>query len=459
MWDSSRAGVNVFTDHYRCAPPFGDFEMAERVSANSGYFRLGKSAVCYGHNSAVYLQPTPDNDLYDALHAVAAENGYAALPFDLDEVIDNLRYERYAATYATGGLAKDIYSLFRPLMPVAFRKHLQRRYLKDWKGIAFPDWPVDRTVENILEEMVILSLRSQRVDSMPFVWFWPDGYSACAIVTHDIETKAGRDFCGQLIDMDQSFGIRSSFQVVPEKRYTVPQAFLDELRSRGCEVNLHGLNHDGLLFRDRKEFLRQAKQINRYAREYGALGFRSPVLYRNLDWYDSLDFAYDMSVPNVAHLEPQRGGCCTVMPYFVGSMVELPLTMTQDYSLFHILGDYSIDLWKKQIDLVTEKHGLVSFNTHPDYLIAETCRDVYRQLLRHLIQVCRDRKVWLALPGEVADWWKQRQEMRVVNEQGILKVTGPRSERAVVAYASQRDGQVIYEQANRIATMEYCPHK
>ena len=53
-----------------------------------------------------------------------------------------------------------------------------------------------------------------------------------------------------------------------------------------------------------------------------------------------------MSVPNVAHLEPQRGGCCTVMPYFVGDVLELPLTTIQDYSLFHILGDYSTTLWK-----------------------------------------------------------------------------------------------------------------
>jgi hypothetical protein len=28
-----------------------------------------------------------------------------------------------------------------------------------------------------------------------------------------------------------------------------------------------------------------------------------------------LCFAYDMSIPNVAHLDPQRGGCCTIMPF------------------------------------------------------------------------------------------------------------------------------------------------
>ena len=38
------------------------------------------------------------------------------------------------------------------------------------------------------------------------------------------------------------------------------------------------------------------------------------AVYRNLDWYAALEFKYDMSVSNVAHLDPQRGGCCTSSP-------------------------------------------------------------------------------------------------------------------------------------------------
>ena len=77
-------------------------------------------------------------------------------------------------------------------------------------------------------------------------------------------------------------------------------------------------------------------------------------MYREQEWFDAFDFSFDMSVPNVAHLEPQRGGCCTVMPYFIGDVLELPLTTTQDYSLFHILGDYSTTLWKRQIRLIRD---------------------------------------------------------------------------------------------------------
>ena len=212
---------------------------------------------------------------------------------------------------------------------------------------------------------------------------------------------------------------------------------------------MHGLNHDGQLFRDRKEFLRQIKRINQYAREYGAAGFRSPVMYRNIEWYGDLEFSYDMSVPNVGHLEPQRGGCCTVMPYFIGNLVELPLTTTQDYALFNVLRDQSIALWKQQIGLVTEKHGLVSFNVHPDYLISNDCREVYRQLLEHLLDVRADQGAWFALPGEVDQWWRNRRQMRIVTAGGRLQVAGPSSERAVVAYARLENGRVIYELPGR----------
>jgi hypothetical protein len=203
------------------------------------------------------------------------------------------------------------------------------------------------------------------------------------------------------MDVDDWFGIKASFQIVPQGPYRVPRSFLEDIRKRGFEINVHDLNHDGRLFTDRLEFLRRAERINRYAREFGALGFRSAVLYRNVDWYDALDFSYDMSIPNVAHLDPQRGGCCTVLPFFIGKILELPVTATQDYSLFHILNDYSTRLWQQQISLIRGKHGLISFIIHPDYIIAEAARRVYIELLDILSKLRSQGETWIALPSEV----------------------------------------------------------
>ena len=106
-------------------------------------------------------------------------------------------------------------------------------------------------------------------------------------------------------------------------------------------------------------------------------------------------------------------------------------------------------LWKKEIDLVLEKNGLVSFNTHPDYIMSDGCVDLYRQLLQHLTEVCAGRHAWLALPKEVDLWWRQRRQMELVSDGGQLRVRGPSSERAVVAYAPLDNGRVIYELPDR----------
>src|ERR1700734_2893101 len=136
-------------------------------------------------------------------------------------------------------------------------------------------------------------------------------------------------------------------------------------------------------------------------------------MYRNQDWYGGFEFSYDMSAPNVAHLEPQRGGCCTVMPYFVGEILEIPLTTIQDYPLFQILNDYSIDLWKEQLQLIHKRNGLISFICHPDYLINANARRVYEQLLDHLRNMAETDKIWTALPGDVDRWWRARDQMKL----------------------------------------------
>ena len=204
------------------------------------------------------------------------------------------------------------------------------------------------------------------------------------MMTHDVESEAGLDFCNELMDIDDSFGIKASFQIVPEERYTASSELIDTIRNRGFEVGVQDLNHDGRLFDNKEQFLRRASIVNQYAKMYKARGFRAAMLYRRPEWYDNLDFSFDMSMPNVAHLDPQRGGCCTVMPYFIGKILELPVTTTQDYTLFHILNERSIDLWKTQIELILQKNGLVSFIVHPDYIIEQETRSVYKNLLSHL---------------------------------------------------------------------------
>ena len=374
---------------------------------------------------------------------------------DTSRIVDGLRLERYARNSegGTDGLlssefAQRAYYLLRPLLGASVRKSLQRWFLRDWDRLAFPRWPVDTSVEEIFESHLLLTMKAAGVESVPFIWFWPDGAPSAAVMTHDVEAPAGLAFVSSLIDLDDTFDIKTSFQLVPESRYPVSNHLLETIRQRQCEINVHGLNHDGNLFRDRSTFVEQCKWINYYIQEFGAEGFRSACMYRNVDWYDELNVSYDMSVPNVAHLEPQRGGCCTVFPYFIGKTLELPLTTVQDYSLFHILRDYSIELWKTQIERIMSKHGLISFIAHPDYLLNKRSLDVYKALLGYLVGLREDKKVWVARPGDVNRWWRQRSEMKLVFENGKWCIRGPGHERARIAFAHVQNDNIAFTVGN-----------
>ena len=441
--------IRVFSDYYRCPARFIDFESPLSCPPARGFFEFGAGVTCYGHLSSGRVIQRPLDKLYDCSPDVKLIDGRVSLPFDLSEIVDNLRNERYLGGNArsehgsAASLVKRLYYATRPMVPECLRCLIKRWHTRGWQDISFPNWPVDASVDLLFEKQMISLLAAQGLTEIPFIWFWPEGYPSCTIMTHDVETSLGLDFCATLIDIDASYGVHSSFQFVPESRYEVQGALLEQIRRVGCEVNIHDLNHDGRLFWNHEEFLERARKINRYALEFGACGFRSGAMYRNTDWYEAFEVSYDMSVPNAAHLDPQQGGCCTVMPYFVGKILELPLTTTQDYFLFNLLERYSVEPWRHQVELIQKRNGLISFDVHPDYIIERRARAVYIELLAHLAQLSAERKTWLTCPREANKWWRRRHEMQLVAVNGHWLVEGRGSERARVALAKLVDGQLF----------------
>ncbi|HWO37037.1 MAG TPA: hypothetical protein VNO32_50315, partial [Candidatus Acidoferrum sp.] len=406
----------------------------------------------YGRANGGSTSSGPDGNLPLIDTLVQDGIGSLSLPFDPNEIIDNLRWERYAGaantqiTYISNNksLSRRLYYAIRPLLPVKVRRHLQRIALQDWSKITFPAWPVDTTVEDFIEWLWIRIFQVTGAKQIPFIWYWPESFHSCAIMTHDVETGVGQDFCPTMLKIEHEYGIKSAFELVPEVRYEISEKVLEAIRWAGSEVCVHGLNHDGRLFSSEELFRTRAKAINQYAEKWGARGFRSPVMYRNLSWYDAFHFSYDMSVPNVAHLDPQRGGCCTVFPYFVGDILELPLTATQDYPLFNIIRSNPMEMWSKQMDLIVAKHGLVSFIIHPDYILEPEKQALYRELLQMLRNFNNEKNVWLALPREVDTWWRERAAMNLECKDGNWSVRGKGSERARVAYATLENGKIKY---------------
>ena len=142
---------------------------------------------------------------------------------------------------------------------------------------------------------------------------------------------------------------------------------------------------------------------------FQAEGFRSPSTHRVFDWLADLPIAYDGSVPHSDPFEPQPGGCCSLWPFFIGRVVELPYTLPQDHTLFTLLNARSISLWLEQAERIERHHGLIHCVSHPDrgYLGDKEKRALYAEFLTAMAE---RSGLWHELPREVARWWRLRDE-------------------------------------------------
>jgi hypothetical protein len=70
-------------------------------------------------------------------------------------------------------------------------------------------------------------------------------------------------------------------------------------------------------------------------------------------------------------------------------------------------------------------------------------QQVYKQLLSHLNRLRAQRNVWITTPGEVNRWWRQRAGMKLIHDGQAWRIEGPGSERAQIAFATEKDGRLI----------------
>jgi peptidoglycan/xylan/chitin deacetylase (PgdA/CDA1 family) len=192
------------------------------------------------------------------------------------------------------------------------------------------------------------------------------------------------------------------------------------LVERGFEVGLHGLNHNGNLFRSKNHFLKRVNAINGYLREWQAVGFRTPSMYHNLDWIHELEIEYDSSTFDTDPFEPQPDGIGTVFPLWCKDgadskgYVELPYTLPQDYLLFILMKESTTNIWKEKLAWLVENGGMALFITHPDYMnstknrceIDEYPIAYYEEFLK-FVKEKYEGDYWQALPREVARFWKK----------------------------------------------------
>ncbi|NOZ81320.1 MAG: hypothetical protein GXP63_06645 [DPANN group archaeon] len=296
-------------------------------------------------------------------------------------------------------IKKNLYYALKPFIPRWLQIVVRRRLVASQRLTCTDIWPID-----------------EKAGKPPDGWSgWPDNKRFALVLTHDVETAAGQDKCRELMEIEIDAGFRSSFNFVPE-RYEVSSALRRYIVSSGFEVGVHDLNHDGKLYRSEKVFTERAARINHYLKEWNSKGFRSGSMDRNLEWLHELDIEYDSSTFDTDPFEPWFEGVGTIFPFIVmndrcGRYVELPYTIPQDFTVFVLMGEKNIDIWKKKLDWIAENGGMALLTTHPDYMnlngkqgLEEYPVEYYREFLDYIDSEYNGR-YWHVLPSEMSRFW------------------------------------------------------
>jgi hypothetical protein len=415
-----------------------------------GEYRLGSIPI-YGHVlpddlcrsglADTGMRWTPSTPIRDRRgEPVAAEwtgeDGSTFLPFDPAEIVRSYWSEAYrdvvrsrlAAPVRKTAMAA--YYRARPLLPRATQIWMRRRFSRVQARVRFPRWPIETALHD-LHTRLFGQLTQVAGEPVPFLSPWPNGHTWAFVLTHDVETAVGYEKIRVLRDVELDSGYRSSWNFVP-MRYAVDEAVLDELTQQGFEVGIHGLYHDGRDLESLPTLNRRLPAIRHYAERWCAAGFRSPATHRVWDWMPLLGFDYDSSYPDTDPFEPQSGGCCSLLPYFNQNIVELPITMPQDHTVFVILDKPDGRLWVEKAEHIRREGGMALMITHPDY-VDHRVLGAYQSLLRRFAD---DSSAWRPLPREISAWWRRRAASRLERTPDGWRVVGPAAGEATIAYTS-----------------------
>jgi hypothetical protein len=383
------------------------------------------------------LAPVQDLEGSAVAHVWTDGDGSVFLPFDPGEAMTWLWSERYTTLEGARlrtrlrRLLVRVYYAIRPALPRRVQLVLRRADAAGRSEPDFPRWPAEHALHDLYDWLLAV-LEQVAGEPVPYLHPWPDGHTSAYVLTHDVETAAGRDSIEVLRAPERARGLRSSWNLVPE-RYPVAASLLEDLRAEGCEIGVHGLRHDGRDLASERMLRRRLPAMRAWADHWGAVGFRAPATQRSWAMMPRLGFEYDSSYTDTAPHEPQPGGCCTYLPFFIDDLVELPLTLPQDHTLFEILGMSDGATWHAKVDTLRARGAMVLVIAHPDYVHCPGMQQAWEDLLDQLVA---DPDAWHALPHEVAAWWRRRARSTPQLQAGRWVVQGPAAAEATVAWSS-----------------------
>ncbi|HLJ44335.1 MAG TPA: hypothetical protein VKT12_08935 [Candidatus Binataceae bacterium] len=330
--------------------------------------------------------------------------------------------------------AMRAYYYVKRLIPQNLRHRLNSAAIRARTPLDFPSWPCESALLELRRDWVRRSLEVHGLTDGWHIGFWPDNARCCIVLTHDVESPKGFERMEAMAEIEEQHGFRSAWNL-PLAQYPIDWRRVAQLRARGFEFGAHGLSHDGRLFRSHRDFAELAPILERLAAEHDLRGFRAPSTLRDPRAIATMDFDFDSSFSDTDPYEPQPGGTCSLFPFNLSRLIELPYTLPQDHTLIHLLRRAPLPVWTTKAKWIASLGGMILTLTHPDYCGDGVYLDAYRELLKRLGEI---ELAWRALPSEAAAWWKQRAQMQLHVENNRPLITGPEAARATAVRLSDQ---------------------
>lgn len=286
-------------------------------------------------------------------------------------------------------------------------------------GVAFPLWPHEPRFDDLRARL--WETVAAEADVSLAAPVYADGRRGAVLLTHDIDSRADISGIVALRELERRFGLVSAFGFIPEVSWP-DRSVIDRLLDDGCEVYCHDIRHNGKLPFAGVPAMRASFELfferNPYARDV-VHGFRSGQLLMTAALLGVVGefFNYDMSLPDSERGGPygSSAGCASVYPFLVDDLLEIPLTLPQDFYLANVerLDSTSIrSLWRNKLESVLARGGVAVLNTHPVWTNPHS-RAVW-SAYEGVLETIATTNAWATRPSSLRDSLLARRKGSVV---------------------------------------------
>ena len=242
---------------------------------------------------------------------------------------------------------------------------------------------------------------------LPIIHPWPGGARFALVLTHDVESGEGLSQALRLAELERELGFRSSFNLVPYL-YPIDEGIVRELEAAAASRSASTATTTTAGCTLPKGFFAAARgPSTKPCASTALVGFRSPMVHRNLKWLQGLEIDYDCSCFDVDPLQamPPAAWADCGRSWPAGSS-SCPTRCRRTTAYGSSSASMTTGYWERKLQYVAAHQGMAPMLTHPDYMTPPARLELYRKFLEKLAETGGH---WHALPREVAAWWRDRE--------------------------------------------------